>query len=493
MERKLQMKGFIVLVSFAMAVLVLSFSLQGCSGGTGSTSAAQKAVLSSVVVTPDEPALIAGSSLQLIATAYFTDGTSRDISSTVTWHSSKDAVATVNSVGLVSSSTPGTTLITATTSVDPGSKAGSVMLTVTDRARIPATGQSTSYFPGDDGNLQNGIAQPNPRFESNGDGTIRDGLTGLMWLRDANCIQTNYPAFDNDSDAGDGKVVWQHALDFANSVNNGLYPSCSAGYSDWRLPNINELKSLANAGVGSATWLNAQGFIGVQPDYYWSSTTDVGIRERALTFPMRSASWIIENEDKPVGLPVMLVRDGSAGVISLPRTGQTECFDTAGALISCAKTGQDGDLKKGVPLPNVRFTNPDGTTPPAGNLIKDQLTGLVWTRSAKSPGPAACLPGSAKVWVDALRYIDCLNTNRYEGASDWRLPNINEYESLLSMETYLPQEGFDIEWGYFLSSTAISPTQALSIQPAYKRVHVLLQSFPTMVWPVRGGILLSGQ
>ena len=45
-------------------------------------------------------------------------------------------------------------------------------------------------------------------------------------------------------------------------------------YDDWRLPNINERESLVNSGASNnAIWLNNEGFINVQQNYYWSSTT----------------------------------------------------------------------------------------------------------------------------------------------------------------------------------------------------------------------------
>jgi hypothetical protein len=34
----------------------------------------------------------------------------------------------------------------------------------------------------------------------------------------------------------------------------------------------------------------------------------------------------------------------AAGVIQLPQTGQTKCYDTYGSAIACTGTGQDGEI-----------------------------------------------------------------------------------------------------------------------------------------------------
>lgn len=135
---------------------------------------------------------------------------------------------------------------------------------------------------GQDGEYQKGIAWPSPRFTDNGDGTVTDNLTGLIWLKDANCIKSNYPEFDCDDTYGDGKVIWQHELDFVSGINDGTYPNCGGGHTDWRLPNVRELHSLidfssVNPAVpnaaGTGQWTEGDPFSNVLPYVYWSSTT----------------------------------------------------------------------------------------------------------------------------------------------------------------------------------------------------------------------------
>jgi len=128
---------------------------------------------------------------------------------------------------------------------------------------LPQTGQTTSYATGDDGDIQAGVAWPSPRFTDNGNGTMTDNLTGLIWLKNANCF---------------GARRWDNALNDANTLNSGECElSDGSVEGDWRLPNINELESLVHAGqANTATWLNTQGFTDVQAGFYWSSSTYAG-------------------------------------------------------------------------------------------------------------------------------------------------------------------------------------------------------------------------
>ena len=183
-----------------------------------------------------------------------------------------------------------------------------------------------------------------------------------------------------------------------------------------------------------------------------------------------------------------------AAPANLPQTGQTTCYDTAGTVISCAGTGQDGELKKGLAWPSPRFTNPDGSTPISGSVVVDQLTGLMWTKDGNAPGPATCSPGVSKTWQGSLDYVACLNTWSYLGYADWRLPNVNELESLLNVgqnntSAWLNGLGFaNVQANYYWSSSTI----AYSTDSAWVllRDSVVSYNFKTIfyyVWPVRSG------
>jgi N-acetylneuraminic acid mutarotase len=90
--------------------------------GTGS-----EASLSSITVTPANPSIVAGATLQFTATGHFQNGRTQNLTSDVTWNSSATGVATIVAGGLATSVGPGTSNISATL----GSTAGLTTLTVT--------------------------------------------------------------------------------------------------------------------------------------------------------------------------------------------------------------------------------------------------------------------------------------------------------------------------------------------------------------------------
>jgi hypothetical protein len=158
----------------------------------------------------------------------------------------------------------------------PGAGTGHTLDEIYDligmRAPVPRTGSVFCYTVGGDGDLQRGVAWPNPRFTKNGDGSVTDNLTGLIWLEDANCIKAQYPTYDKDDTDGDGRVTWPHAVKFVAGINVGTYSNCGASHTGWRPPNVRELASPVHYGVsipaipdtdGTGRWSEGNPFTGV--------------------------------------------------------------------------------------------------------------------------------------------------------------------------------------------------------------------------------------
>jgi hypothetical protein len=116
----------------------------------------------------------------------------------------------------------------------------------------------------------------------------------------------------------------------------------------------------------------------------------------------------------------------------LPKTGQTSCYDVAGAPVACGGTGQDGEFRKGAAR---SFTdNGNGT-------VSDNLTGLMWEKNDDSnTGGSAGIhdKDNTYLWANAFGKISDLNGAAFAGHSDWRLPNRAELESLVSLEAVSP-------------------------------------------------------
>ena len=353
---------------------------------------------------------------------------------------------------------------------------------------LPKTGQTTCYDSdgnviscegtGQDGDIRAGVAWPTPRFTDNGDGTISDNLTGLMWLKDADCF---------------GSRDWENALrkieDF--NVNPGKYACCEyrGTYNDWVLPNVNELDSLNNSEKSyTGTWLEDQGFENVQQssvDMYWSSTTDVSSAKYWPAVPARYA-WAVdirgsflktERKDSK-HYHIWPIRTGQTGSNKIPKTGQTTSY----------ADGDDGDLQRGASWPIPRFTdNGDGT-------VTDNLTTLMWFKGA-------CIHG--KTWQEALNAIADLNDNPeslswcggYTGAyNDWRLPNKNELQSLTDFSQYWPAlpSGhpflyIDTDRCWTCTTSAILEEYAWVVDMHYGKVVHYGKGNDFIAWPVRAG------
>jgi len=103
---------------------------------SGSTSLTVSAVaLVSIAVTPPTPSVALGNSQPFTAIGTFTDGSTQNLTSQVSWGVANTTVASINSLGLALTAATGTTQITATS----GSVTGSATLTVTAATLVTVT------------------------------------------------------------------------------------------------------------------------------------------------------------------------------------------------------------------------------------------------------------------------------------------------------------------------------------------------------------------
>lgn len=95
--------------------LLLSLLVTACGGGNGgAASNSNDALPQTIAITPSNGSALIGTTLQLDASATYSDGTTQDVSSTATWSSSSTVVATVSASGLVDAVALGNSSITAT-------------------------------------------------------------------------------------------------------------------------------------------------------------------------------------------------------------------------------------------------------------------------------------------------------------------------------------------------------------------------------------------
>ncbi|MEW6109819.1 MAG: DUF1566 domain-containing protein [Nitrospirota bacterium] len=263
----------------------------------------------------------------------------------------------------------------------------------TSGRKIPCPGS------GQDAELKRGIPWPVSRFEMK-DEAVLDRLTGLMWTQNANLVE--FP------------VTWQESLDYIAGMNHLK----TFGFSDWRLPNRRELRSLMSHQTRKPALPEGHPFRNIFSGWYWTSTTAAINTAYAWYVHMEGARMFYGSKEQ--FFLIWPVR--GKGYNILPATGQTQCYDSAGRLIPCAGSGQDGELRFGQAWPEPRFEA-------VGDAVIDRLTSLCWLREADLTG------GRQVTWNDAFSAVAQLNQN---SKSRWRLPNINELESLTDCSAHSP-------------------------------------------------------
>ena len=220
---------------------------------------------------------------------------------------------------------------------------------------------------------------------------VTDNNTDLIWQR-------NLPEkYDNCTPSGGKWCYYQEAVNYCENLTY-------AGYSDWRLPSIEELETIIDFGkLNPSADSSIFSFNSSNTKEFWSNTSSA----------TSEASWIVNFAN---------------GVTT---TGSTNAQTGDKYYARCVR---GDELIK----PTFKIINPDSAEP----TVKDALNDLIWTKNSSD----------FMSWQAALDYCKKLN---YAGEKGWRLPNINELSTILDHSIENPASNFpDIASTYFWSSSA---------------------------------------
>ena len=225
-----------------------------------------------------------------------------------------------------------------------------------------------------------------PSYKDNGDGTVTDLNTGLMWQQDP----------------GD-KMTYDEAVAGADAFS-------LAGYDDWRLPTIKELYSLI---LFSGIDIPPEGddTSGLTPfidtDYFDFQYGDTSTGDRII-----DSQWISSTEYVGTTMggnhTVFGVNFADGRIKGYPADAMPDQTEGKGFFVIYVRGNTD--------YGNNSFSdNGDGT-------ITDNATGLVWSQEDS---------GTGLNWEEALAWVQQKNSENYLGYSDWRLSNAKELQSIV--------------------------------------------------------------
>lgn len=229
-----------------------------------------------------------------------------------------------------------------------------------------------------------------PSYRNNGDGTVTDLNTGLIWQKDPGA-----------------KKSLQQALAGAKHCRLG-------GYADWRLPSIKELYSLilfsgTDPDPGSSDSTGQRPFINT--NYFTCRYGDPSTGERLIDAQFASSTkYVGATMNNATTVFGVNFADGRIKGYPIQRPeGSAKAF-----FVRYVR----GNPNYGR---NDFYDNGDGT-------ITDRATGLIWTKLDSGHLRAGPNRDGKLTWEQALRWVEQLE---YAGHADWRLPNIKELQSIV--------------------------------------------------------------
>jgi len=143
------------------------------------------------------------------------------------------------------------------------------------------------------------LSTPTARFEDNGDGTVTDKQSKLMWMR---CAVGQTWAKGTCSSAA-AELSWQGAVDAARAINK----RGNFFFSDWRLPQVPELAGIAERQCKNPR-INLLVFPGTPSVAFWTATSRPSTAVEAFAFVLGFGADGIKYVSKEETHDVRLVR-----------------------------------------------------------------------------------------------------------------------------------------------------------------------------------------
>ena len=225
-----------------------------------------------------------------------------------------------------------------------------------------------------------------PSYTDNGDGTITDSVTGLMWQQDPG-----------------EKMTYDQAV--AGATNLTL-----AGYSDWRLPSIKELYSLIQFdGLDPSGPASTDLVPFIDTNYFNFEYGDESAGERIIDSQWATSTKYVST--------TMNSAETMFGVNFAD--GRIKGYGY-GAMRGNEKTFFVIYVRGNTAYGQNAFVDNGNST------VSDNATGLTWTQSDSGSSTGSETGGMD--WEAALNYCESLDTG---GSSDWRLPNVKELQSIV--------------------------------------------------------------
>jgi len=274
-----------------------------------------------------------------------------------------------------------------------------------------------------------------PGYLYNGDGTVSDLVTGLMWT------QTLDLNGDGTIDTSDKRTLVQAAAG-ASAITAG-------GYSDWRLPTIKQLYSLINfngTDLPTEATDSSRSTPFIDTRFFDFGYGDLEAGDRIIDAQCATSTLYVDKTFL-VFQTMFGVNFADGRIKGYPLDVSMQGLGESDFYVYYVRD----NLAYGV---NDFYDNGDGT-------ITDRATCLMWSQADS---------GAGMDWAEALTWVQARNAENYRGHSDWRLPDIKELQSIVDYSrspattgsaaidpefscTEIKNEAGQVDYGFYWSST----------------------------------------